>query len=258
VVVLHTVAAVFSLLGGAGALAIPKKSKGHQILGRIFLLSLVVSAVTGLGLDIVRLTISTATNDVNYANATMPSTYPARLTFTYAGFCILYMVHQATPLNARPASRPPIVAIFLVLYGFATAGLIVYKFHLWSGALWMLSTFIVATTIVTFLKQQSSDSYKARIALHRFTMIFLIAFSWWAGWTSFKPAYYYWQSGIGESVTPYTGNLPGEYTPHFKSFLNLWIKPFALGGLIWLYFVIRRIMSEKADEVAQSLPKKNG
>ena len=242
VVIMHVVVCVPAVGAGLLALMLPKRSKAHLFAGKMFVVAIVATAITGVVLDIVRLGFFVAENHAKYPGAAMPSSYPARFAFTYAGLCILYLVHQATPLKARLTSTFPRAALVLVTGGIAIAGLIIVRYNPWSGALWMIATFIGASAISGFLKQRSSHSYEGRIHLHRFTLLFLLTFSGWAAWQGFMPAFQHWQYGFVDYGGTYRGNLPGEFSSRFISFLYDWVRPFLLGSLIWLYFVIRRKM----------------
>ncbi len=242
VVIMHVVVCVPVLVAGLVALTLPKHSKAHLIAGKTFIVAIIATALTGVALDIVRLGFFVAENHFKYPGAAMPSSFPARFAFTYAGLCIVYMVHQATPLKPRLTDTFPWAALVLVVGGIAITGLIFARYNPWSGALWMIATFIGASAISGFLKQHSSHSYEGRIHLHRFTMLFLLTFSGWAAWQGFMPAIQHWQYGFVDYGGMYRGNLPGEFSSRFMSFFRDWVRPFFLGSLIWLYFVIRRKM----------------
>ncbi len=242
VVIMHVVVCIPTVVAGLVALLLPKRSEAHLVAGKIFIVAIVATAITGVVLDIVRLGFFVSENHAKYPGAAMPSSYPARFAFTYAGLCIVYLVHQATPLNSRLTSTFPWTAVGLVASGIAITGLIILRYNPWSGALWMIATFIGASAISGFLKQRSSHSYEDRLHLHRFTLLFLLAFSGWAVWQGFMPAYQHWQYGFADYGGTYRGNLPGEYSSRFIRFLFDWVRPFLLGSLIWLYFVIRRKM----------------
>ncbi len=240
IVVIHVVVCVATVVAGLVALIFPKGRKVHLSAGKIFIVAIVATAITGVGLDIVRLSFFVAENHTKYPGASMPSSYPARFAFAYAGLCILYLVHLAIPQKARLISTISWMPLLLVTCGMAITGLIVARYNPWSGALWMIATFMGASAISGFLKQRSSYSYESQIQLHRFTMLFLISFSWWAAWQGFMPAIRHWQHGFQDYGVTYKGNLPGGFSYRFIYFLRDWIRPFILGSLIWIYFLIRR------------------
>ena len=61
----------------------------------LFVWSMAAVAITGIGIDLARLCFHVAENHTKYAGYSMPSSYPARIGFLYAGVCVLYLLREA-------------------------------------------------------------------------------------------------------------------------------------------------------------------
>src|SRR4051812_40004409 len=86
----HVIAGAIAPISAIVAFAGRKGGKLHVNSGRIFAWSMVIVALTGIVVDVVRLCFFVKENHTKYAGYAMPSTYPARLGFLFAGLCILY------------------------------------------------------------------------------------------------------------------------------------------------------------------------
>jgi NADH:ubiquinone oxidoreductase subunit 6 (subunit J) len=93
---LHIIAGAIAPLSAIVAFTARKGSKSHVRSGRFFAWSMVIVALTGIMLDVVRLCFFVKENHTKYAGYTMPSTYPARLGFLFVGLCILHFTRGHT------------------------------------------------------------------------------------------------------------------------------------------------------------------
>src|SRR5262245_27060862 len=84
---LHIVPATLAPVAGIVALATKKGSKSHVRWGRVFVRSMVAVAISGIALDVIRLSFFVKENHTKYAGYSMPSSYPARLGFLFAALC---------------------------------------------------------------------------------------------------------------------------------------------------------------------------
>src|SRR6185503_1510490 len=95
--VLHILPATVAPLASIVAFAAKKGGPLHMKAGQAFLWSMIAAALSGIVLDVIRLSFFVTENHTKYATAAMPSTYPARLAFLYAGFSVLYMAREGMP-----------------------------------------------------------------------------------------------------------------------------------------------------------------
>jgi hypothetical protein len=251
---LHIVPATVAPAASIVALAAKKGSRWHVKSGKVFLWSMIVGALSGIVLDVIRLSFFVTENHTKYPNAGMPSTYPARLAFLYAGFSVLYLAWEGMPPRVfgvvRPAGPlrlfgPPTL---LVTAGAIIAGLIVTQFNPWTGALWMIFTFLAAVVVTARLRIARKTSNKAGILQHGFGMSFLAAFSWWGALQGFGPAIAIALKGLDRSIAPYVGDRPGPYSPMIWQFLIGWGIWFVLGAWIWRKTRARRHRLERAPD----------
>src|SRR4051812_49103079 len=91
-VVLHVLPATLAPLSAIVSLASKKGGRWHLRAGKLFVRSMVATAITGIALVVIRLSVFYPENHTKYAGLGMPSTIPARLGFLLAGFWVLYMV----------------------------------------------------------------------------------------------------------------------------------------------------------------------
>jgi len=246
VVVLHVVLAVAAVVAGLCALVLRKGGRGHVQSGRVFLYSMAGAVVAGIGLDWVRLTFFVTENHTAYPGAGMPSTYPARLAFIFAGICILYMLYRTTPQTSlrqgQAGARMLVVWIPALLAGagIGLTAVIVKALNPWTGGLWIIWTFMALVLGTAYFRYWGMDSREGRVDLHRFAMIALAAFSWWGAWQGFRPAVVRMLGMGAEAAAVYTGDQPGEYSTRFWWFLLYWLPWFVVGGLLTFYFKQRR------------------
>ena len=193
-------------------------------------------ATTGIVIDAIRLALHVEENHTKYAGYSMPSSYPARLGFLYAGFCVLWLLRESTPprvFRVRPSSalEAKWLPLALILLAFLLTGLIVVRFNPWTGALWMIWTFAVAVAAVARGRARITDR-AGGVAHHRIGMGVLSAFSWWGALQGFGPAIGILVKGVDTSTTPYVGDRPGPFTPMGFFFLIPWAACFVIAGLI--------------------------
>ncbi len=239
VLLLHIVGAAIAPISAVVAFTAGKGSKSHKRAGQLFAGSMIIVALTGIILDIVRLCFFVAENHTKYAGYSMPSSYPARLGFLFVGLCILYILREVTPprvfrrQSGEVADRA--LPALLVITGLALTAIIMLRLNPWTGALWMIWTFIL---IVIVMARTTSASYHNRataVAQHRFGMSCLAAFSWWGALQGFGPAIALSITGDDPSTSAYLGNQPGSFSPAFFLFLVGWAPFFFLAA-----YLIRR------------------
>ena len=88
---LHIIAGAIAPVTALVALTARKGGTLHVRSGRTFAWSMLIVALTGIMLDVIRLCTFVKENHTKYAGYTMPSSYPARLGFLFVGLCILYI-----------------------------------------------------------------------------------------------------------------------------------------------------------------------
>jgi hypothetical protein len=250
--VLHIVPATVAPLASIVAFGAKKGGPWHIKSGKAFLWSMIGAALSGIVLDVVRLSAFVTENHTKYPSAGMPSTYPARLAFLYAGFSVLYLAWEGMPPRvfgiARAAGPLRLLgpAGVLAAAGIIIAAMIVARWNPWTGALWMVFTFLAAVVVTARLRVARIHSKKAAIMQHGFGMSFLAAFSWWGAVQGFGPAMAIAVKGIDRSMAPYVGDRPGPYSPMIWQFLIGWGVWFALGAWLWRRTRARRQRSERA------------
>jgi hypothetical protein len=243
-VVLHILPAAIAPVSAIVSLAAKKGGRMHLRAGKLFVRSMVATAVTGIVIDVIRLSFFVPENHTKYAGFSMPSTMPARLGFLFAGFCVLYLAREATPPRVFRASTGSersfvrLVPALLLIGGAALTILVVLRFNPWTGALWMIWTF--SAIVVVAARASRGTDRRDGVARHRFGMTFLAAFSWWGALQGFGPAIAIAIKGADPSTTPYRGDQPGPYGPIFWFFLVGWAPLFIAGVFIVRAFARRR------------------
>jgi len=242
-VVLHVIPAAVAPIAAIVAFRARKGEALHLLAGKLFVWAMAALAVTGIVIDVIRLSWFVDENHTKYAGYAMPSTYPARLGFLYAGLCVLYMLREATPPRVFRAARtgPSVFDVWaprvLLALGALLFCLIVVRYNPWTGALWMIVTFAALVFLVG--RGRTSLTTRAQgVAHHRFGMAFLAAFSWWGALQGFGPAIGVAIKGADPSTLPYLGNRPGSFSPFIFLFLVAWAPCFGLAA--WLVRRFRR------------------
>lgn len=133
--------------------------------------------------------------------------------------CAFYILREVTPPRVfRRQSRQTAVTVvpsLLVATGIVLTVIITLRLNPWTGALWMIWTFILIV-IVMARTTSSSDNHRATdVARHRFGMSCLAAFSWWGALQGFGPAITIAIKGDDPSTSAYLGNQPGRFSPAF-------------------------------------------
>lgn len=234
---LHVIPAMVAPVAAIVALATKKGGPVHLKAGKLFVRAMAMIAVTGILIDGVRLGVRYGDNHTKYAGASMPSTIPARLSFLFAGLCVLWLLRLATPPRVFQAAKAPAGARawvgpgVLLAVGFAMAAFIVLRLNPWNGSLWMIGTFSLFLVLET-RHRAAAAGRSAGVATHRAAMTFLGAFSWWGALQGFGPAIGIAIRGPDLSTAPYLGDRPGPYANYFVFFLIGWAPIFALAG--WL------------------------
>jgi Ca2+/Na+ antiporter len=199
--------------------------------------SMVAIALTGIVLNVVRLCFFVEENHTKYAGYTMPSTYPARLGFLFVGLCILYILREVTPPFHRQSRETAVtmVASLLVATGLILTAIITLRLNPWTGALWMIWTFVLIVIVMMRITLSSDNNRATDVARHRFGMSYLAAFSWWGALQGFGPAIAIALRGDDPSINTYLGDQPGPFSPAFFLFLVGWAPFFVLAA-----YLIRR------------------
>jgi len=251
VIVVHVVAGVAAVCAGLGALLARKGGASHVRRGRVFLYAMATTAVTGIVLDFVRLSFYVAENHRLYPDTSIPSSYPARFAFGFAGFSILYMLYNTTPRTSKQRRSGGFDIIWmpalLVGAGTALTVMIYARYNPWTGGLWMIWTFMAYVIVTAIYRYRGFEDEAFRLGLHRFTVIALVMFSLWGAWQGFRPALVEAFQGSSEGPLAYTGDKPGSYSPAFWHFLRGWLPPLGAGALLFLYFVGRRARAKSSS-----------
>ncbi|UJB71221.1 hypothetical protein HRE53_09595 [Acaryochloris sp. 'Moss Beach'] len=239
VLLLHIIPAVMAPISAMVAFLARKGSKLHLRSGRFFAWSMATIALTGIALDIVRLGFFVEENHMKYAGYTMPATYPARLGFMFVGVCVLYMLREVTPprIFGRQSREQAasVVPSLLVGTGLSLTAIITLRLNPWTGALWMIWTFILIVFVMAQPPSPSMNNREADVARHRFGMSCLAGYSWWGALQGFGPAIAILVNGDDLSTTAYMGNQPGPFSPAFFLFFISWAPFFVLAA-----YLIRR------------------
>jgi hypothetical protein len=235
-VVLHFVPGVIAPIASIVAFATKKGGATHLRWGRWFVQSMWAVATTGIVIDTIRLFFHVEENHTKYAGYAMPSTYPARLGFLYAGFCVVWLLRESTPprvfrVRERSAFETRWVPAALVVLAAALTALVFVRFNPWTGALWMIWTFAAAVVLVARGRARMTDR-AGGVAHHRLGMGILSAFAWWGALQGFGPAIGILLKGADPSTTPYVGDRPGPFTPMWLFFLIPWGACFVIAALL--------------------------
>jgi len=226
ILVFHLVGAVVSPLAAIAAFRSRKGDQVHRHAGRIFAVSMATVAFSGLLLDAVRLLFFVEENHQKYAGYTMPSSYPARLAFVYAGICVIYLLRGASPPRVFRSSLDSgslrVSRAALVIVGLLIGAFIMIRLNPWTGSLWMIGTFVLMIMLVSSLQSRSHQMPSQGLAIHRTGMSCIAAFCWWGALQGFAPALLISIRGDDVSTTAYVGNQPGPFTVDFFVFLLAW------------------------------------
>jgi hypothetical protein len=237
---LHIIAGAIAPISAVAAFTARKGSKSHVRSGRFFAWSMVIVALTGIILDLVRLCFFVAENHTKYAGYTMPATYPARLAFLFAGLCVLYLLREVTPprIFRRQSGKmaTAVMPSLLVVTGLALTLIISLRLNPWTGALWMIWTFILILIVMARTTASSNSNRESDVARHRLGMSCLAAFSWWGAFQGFVPAIAITIMGDDPSTKPYLGNQPGSFSPAFILFFVGWAPFFFLAAYLIRHF----------------------
>nr|WP_290223542.1 hypothetical protein [Trichocoleus desertorum] len=240
ILLLHIIAGAIAPISALIAFRTRKGSKFHVRSGDLFAGSMVIVVLTGIVLDVVRLCFFVQENHTKYAGYSMPPTYPARLGFMFVGLCILYILREVTPprIFHRQPSRASIAIVpgLLVATGLILTAIIALRLNPWTGALWMIWTFILIVIIMARSPTSSNHLRAADVAKHRLGMSCLAAFSWWGALQGFGPAIAIAIKGDDLSTNAYLGNQPGSFSPAFFLFLIGWAPFFVLAAYLIRHF----------------------
>lgn len=239
ILLLHIIAGAIAPVSAIVAFTARKGSKSHVRSGRFFAGSMVIVALTGIVLDVVRLCFFVQENHTKYAGYTMPSTYPARLGFLFVGLCVLYILREVTPPRVFRRqfgeTADMVVPSLLVATGLILTLIVTLRLNPWTGALWMIWTFVLIVVIMARTSSSPGSKRTTDVARHRFGMSCLAAFSWWGALQGFGPAIAIALQGDDPSTNAYLGNQPGPVSPAFLLFLVSWAPFFFLAA-----YLIRR------------------
>jgi hypothetical protein len=241
----HALLGAAAFVSSIAALVARKGQRAHLRAGAIFVRAMVATALTGIVVDGIRLAAVFDANHTKYAHLGMPSTIPARLGFLFAALGVLYLAHVGGRRDFAQRARRPAdlvdrtVPPALVLIGVALVALIVAKLNPWTGALWMIVTFLAAVIVAARERVFGARDHASAVRQHRFAMLVLAGFSWWGAAQGFGPALAIALRGIEPSTTPYTGASPGPFSPQIFLFLVGWAPAFAIAGALLVRFARR-------------------
>jgi hypothetical protein len=242
-VVVHIVPAFIAPISAIVALAAKKGADLHLRAGKYFVRSMMTLAVTGIALDVVRLSFFYRENHTKYVGESMPSTIPARLAFLYAAFVVIWVLWRVVPPRVFVRKLPErwrahVVPALLLAFGALLASIILTRLSPWNGSLWMIGSFALLV-LVEWQSRLSVTSHADAVARHRIGMTFLGAFSWWGALQGFGPAIGIAIKGPDMSTTAYVGDRPGPYAPYFLFFLIAWAPLLALAAWLVRRFRLR-------------------
>jgi hypothetical protein len=250
-VIAHAATALVAPVAGVVAMCATKGRKLHVRAGIVFVWAMVATAATGVLIDGVRLFVRYQHNHTGVDGMALPSTIPARLAFLFAGFGVVYLALLAgrrAVLHVR--TRPAGPATWIVPAAFVAAALALTAYYVarldpWSGALWMIWTFVAAVVVAAGLRRRQATDAEAGIARHRFAMLFLFAFAIWGAQQGFGPAIAVAIKGTAGPAKLYTGDQPGGFSLRFAIYFALW-SPWFIGAL----FAARRFARRRAAKLA--------
>ena len=235
----HILAGALAPIAAIVAITARGGSRSHVRSGRWFAWSMVIVALTGIVLDVARLCWFVTENHTKYAGYTMPSTYPARLGFLFVGLCILYILREVMPPRVfrgqSNGAADTVMPGLLVATGLVLTLIITLRLNPWTGALWMIWTFILIVIVMARTITSPAQNRATDVARHRFGMSCLAAFSWWGALQGFGPAIPIAIKGDDPSTNAYLGNQPGPFSLAFFLFLVGWAPFFFLAA-----YLIRR------------------
>ncbi len=242
-VIVHIVPAFIAPISAIVALATRKGAAWHLRAGKYFVRSMLALAITGIGLDVVRLSFFYRENHTKYVGESMPSTIPARLSFLYAAFAVIWVLWRVVPprVFVRKLSerwRAHVVPALLLAFGALLALIIVLRLSPWNGSLWMIGSFALLV-MVEWRARLNVTNHDDGVARHRLGMTFLGAFSWWGALQGFGPAIAIAIKGPDMTTTAYVGDRPGPYAPYFLFFLIAWVPLLALAAWLVRRFRVR-------------------
>ena len=242
-VVVHIVPAFIAPISAVVALATKKGGALHLRAGKYFVRAMMTLAITGIGLDVVRLGFFYQENHTKYVGSSMPSTIPARLSFLYAACVVLWVLWRVVPPRVFVRKLPErwrlhLVPSLLLAFGAVLTAIIVLRLSPWNGSLWMIGSF-AALVLVEWRARLGAASHADGVARHRIGMTFLGAFSWWGALQGFGPAIAIAIKGHDMSSKPYLGDQPGPYAAYFVFFLIGWAPLFALAAWLVRRFRLR-------------------
>ena len=240
---LHFVAGAIATAAGTGALISAKGGKRHIRAGQCFAWAMIIAVGSGMGLDAVRITINVGPNHADYPGLASPSTVPARYAFLYAGLGVLYLLFVGWPARLRSRTMPTgavamAAPLALFITGLALTALIFLRHNPWTGALWMIWTFMGLVTVCAWLSRAAhlNDTYRRR--QHRFTMLAILAFAWWASAQGFGPAIARMMlDGQPTATLPPSSGISGL---PFWLFLAGWAPAFLIAGILYRRYARRR------------------
>jgi hypothetical protein len=263
---LHILAAGITFVASIAAFAAKKGGKLHLFSGAVFVRAMLGTALTGMVVDIVRLTVHYRDNHTKYVGTTYPSIVSARLGFLYAALCVLYLLRESSPPRAfrrgvSVASAWTVPGILLGIGAILTA-IIYFRLDFWFGTVWIIWTFAAIIWVFARLRAAKPDSRAAGVARHRWGMAALAAFTWWGAMQGFGPAV---AGAVGRSehapghelpkTQPYAGDrYRPQFSPMFFRFFAGFAMFFVPGGLlVWRFARRARRMEQSGANVMLSL-----
>lgn len=241
---LHVVGAAIVVGAVAGVMITRKGSFRHRQFGKAFLWATAAIVLSGVIVDLIRLIVFVEPNHTKYAALSMPSTYPARFAFLYAGLCIPVLLIWGRPGLRAWRGEAFVMRFFwplvagLGLIGLALTVVIFTRYNPWTGALWLIWAFMAMLAFMGAFQAGVARGFLTAPIKHRFAMLAVAGFIIWGAIQGFVPAVDVHTNGVATGTGPYVGDQPGAYSPAFFGFLVWFLPPFAVCGAAFLWFSV--------------------
>lgn len=142
-----------------------------------------------------------------------------------------YILREVTPPRVfrRQSGGPAVMVVpaLLVATGLVLTVIITLRLNPWTGALWMIWTFILIVVVVARTTSSPNHNRATAVAQHRFGTSCLAAFSWWGALQGFGPAYRHRDRGRRSNYQ----RIPGQ--PAWFVFASVFSLPRWLGTVLF-------------------------
>lgn len=123
---------------------------------------------------------------------TMPGSYPARLSFLYAGLCVIFILREASPPRAFRSTLASgacqAVATALLIAGSRIGAFTMMTLNPWTGSLWMIGTCILMIMLFSTVQSRALQMASEGLTVRQTGMSCIAAFCWWGALQGFVPA----------------------------------------------------------------------